>query len=269
MDPIKTKDLERYLAIMHELADLSEQMIRPYFRKKLSVDDKKGKEFYDPVTDADRNSEQAIRNYIEAHLPDHSVIGEEFGTLDRASDYCWIIDPIDGTRAFIMGSPLWGTLIGLSYKNTPIMGMMNQPFTFERYWGVPEGAFGRWSGEDHALSTGKTTELSDAVITTTCPDLFAQDDDLRAFERLRHKCRMTRFGGDCYSFCLLAMGGVDLVVETGLMNFDIAPLIPIVRGAGGVVSNWQGGDAAHGGQIIAAATAELHEAALAELTAVS
>lgn len=265
MNPLQQQELERYLNIMHELADLSQEVITPFFRKKITVDEKFDKGIYDPVTAADRNAEQVIREFIEQHLPDHSIIGEEFGEVQRSSDYCWIIDPIDGTRAFVMGSPLWGTLIGLTYKSTPLLGMMNQPFTKERFWTSPEGAIGRWDGTEHSLTTSDVTELSKAVITSTCPDLFGHSEDLQTFDKLRLQCRMTRYGGDCYSYCLLAMGSVDIIVESGLQSYDIAPLVPIVQAAGGVITNWQGECAGEGGKIIAGATPALHELALKEL----
>lgn len=264
--------LEPFLRLMHDLADVSAVEISPYFRQKIVVDVKKGKGIYDPVTDADRKAEQVIRDYLAQNVPDHAIIGEEFQSLQTSSKFCWIIDPIDGTRAFIMGSPLWGTLIGLCHDGLPVLGMMNQPFTGERYWAGPETAMGRWSGFEGPLSTSDTFTLKDAVITSTCPDLFANQDDFLTFERLRGHCRMTRYGGDCYGYCLLATGGVDLVVESGLAAYDILPLVPIVKSAGGVITDWEGDpisleDTKTGKrQVIASANIRLHEAALKVLS---
>ncbi len=266
MSSIHADEVQRFLTIMNQLADLSAKEIEPFFRGKLSVENKKLKRTYDPVTMADRNAEQVIRDFLAQNLPSHAIIGEEFGTKEQSSEHCWVIDPIDGTRAFIMGSPLWGTLIGLNYQNEPIIGLMNQPFTKERFWASPEGAFARWEGYEGPIETRQTTTLDSAIITSTCPDLFASAQDFQAFEKLRSHCQMTRYGGDCYSYCLLAMGSIDLVVETGLQTYDIAPLVPIVRQAGGVISNWQGKDPGQGGQIIAAATQELHAKAIDILT---
>lgn len=266
MSSIHADEIQRFLTIMNQLADLSAKEIEPFFRGKLSVENKKIKRIYDPVTMADRNAEQVIRDFLAQNLPSHAIIGEEFGTKEQSSEYCWVIDPIDGTRAFIMGSPLWGTLIGLNYQNEPIMGLMNQPFTKERFWASPEGAYARWEGYEGSIETRPTTSLDKAIITSTCPDLFAIPEDFQAFEKLRSHCQMTRYGGDCYSYCLLAMGSIDLVVESGLQTYDIAPLVPIVRQAGGVISNWQGKDPGKGGQIIAAATQELHAKAIDILT---
>ncbi|GJM01840.1 MAG: histidinol-phosphatase [Rhodomicrobium sp.] len=275
-------NIDEFLSLFHEAADESGRIIRPFFRGAFSVDHKEGKGVFDPVTEADRAGEKVIRELVLSRFPDHSFVGEEMGEITGTSAYRWIVDPIDGTRSFIIGSPLWGSLIGLTYENTPLMGMMNQPYVNERFWGLPGGAFWQKGDVVQRLSVGTKTQLSDAVITTTCPDLFATKDDLSKFETLRARCRMTRFGGDCYSYCLLALGAVDLVVETGLQDYDIAPLIPIVTEAGGIVSDWQGNKlglgggskgassdegilAKTGGQVIAASTAALHEAALLSL----
>lgn len=255
-------NFKAYLASAHEMADLSSREILPFFRREFAVLHKDGKGIFDPVTDADRKSEQAIRSYLGENWPNHSIIGEEYGQDIKDDDHCWIIDPIDGTRAFVLGSPLWGTLIGLNFQERPLIGMMNQPFTGERFWASPDGAFARWGGTEHTLSTRACHDLSEAVITTTCPDLFANDTDRVQFDELRSHCRMTRYGGDCYNYCLLAMGTVDLIVESGLAAYDIAPLIPLIEQSGGVITTWSGESAAKGGQIIAAGSQQLHENAL-------
>ncbi len=270
MDSIQNTAIDQFLTTMNQLAVISSTTISPLFRQKLSVDEKDGKGIYDPVTDADRKAEQVIRSYIEENHPTHSIFGEEFGHTQKPSPYCWIIDPIDGTRAFIMGSPLWGTLIGLTHEGRPLMGMMNQPFTKERFWASPHGAFASWDGFEGAISTAQTTKLSEAIITSTCPDLFETKKDLATFNQLREKCRMTRYGGDCYHYGLLAMGSIDLIVETGLQAYDIVPLIPLIIQAGGVITDWQGKSLEHGVQtktvkIIAAATKDLHAQALETL----
>jgi len=258
-------NIELFLASAHEMADLSASEILPFFRREISVLHKDGKGIFDPVTDADRKSEQVIRSFLAEKWPKHSIIGEEFGQDIKDDDHCWIIDPIDGTRAFVLGSPLWGTLIGLNVQDRPLIGMMNQPFTGERFWASPNGAFARWGGSDHVLKTRDGQNISEAVITTTCPDLFATDTDRERFDELRSHCRMTRYGGDCYNYCLMAMGHVDLIVESGLAAYDIAPLIPLIEGAGGVITTWSGDSAANGGQIIAAGSQHLHEKALSLL----
>lgn len=258
--------ISTYLAVAHHLADLSAKEILPHFRTKISVDDKKGKSNFDPVTIADQNAEALIRNFLNDNHNNHSIFGEEFGFEQKNSDFCWLIDPIDGTSSFVLGSPLWGTLIGLNYKDEPIIGLMNQPFTNERYWASPEGALGRSGGQEYPLSVRREGDLSNAIITTTSPDLFATDDDKLRFDTLRKSCKMTRYGGDCYQYCLLAMGHIDIIVESGLASYDIAPLIPIVKNAGGMITDWEGNNISHGGQVIAAGDARLHEAAIKILT---
>jgi myo-inositol-1(or 4)-monophosphatase len=218
-----------------------------------------------------------IRDIVLSHYPDHGFIGEEFGAIKSDSPYQWVVDPIDGTRAFISGSPLWGSLIGLCFEGKPLAGMMNQPFIDERFWGLAEEAYWQRGDAVHRLSVRETAQLAEATIMTTCPDLFATSEDFLKFESLRAKCRMTRFGGDCYSYCLLALGTIDLVVETGLQDYDIAPLVPIITAAGGLVTDWQGNeislksssaaDTQSSGQIIAASTKAVHEAALEVLKA--
>lgn len=262
MSDLSLEQIELFISSAHKMADLSAKEILPYFRREISILHKDGKGIFDPVTDADRNAEKVIRTFIDTNFPDHSIIGEEFGSKTLQSDHCWILDPIDGTRAFVLGSPLWGTLIGLTYKDIPVIGMMNQPFTGERFWATPNGAYARWSGEEHSLKTRSCDELSEAVITTTCPDLFATDNDRETFNLLRKQCRMTRYGGDCYNYCLMAMGRVDLIVESGLATYDIAPLIPLIEQSGGVISTWSGDTATNGGQIVAAGSKTLHEKAL-------
>ncbi len=262
MTEVSQSEIAAFLTSAHEMSDISAKVILPYFRQEISVFHKDGKGIYDPVTDADRKSEQVIREYIAQKWPDHSIIGEEYGSQITDSDFCWIVDPIDGTRAFVMGSPLWGTLIGLSHGETQILGMMNQPFTNERFWATADGAFARFGNQERRLKVSACSSLSEAIITTTCPDLFANERDKAQFEKLRQRCQMTRYGGDCYSYCLLALGHIDLIVETGLASYDIAPLIPLVEQAGGVISTWDGSSARAGGQIVAAASKVLHEQAL-------
>ncbi len=217
------------------------------------------------MTPADRAAERAIRKAIKARFPQHGIIGEEYADVAGEGRYRWLIDPIDGTRAFIMGSPLWGTLIGLLDGPTPVLGLMNQPFTGERFWS--EGRTSRLRGPDgkvRRLKTRACARLADATLTSTHPDLFSAAEAAR-FRAVKGRARMTRFGGDCYGYCLLAAGFVDLILEAGLKPYDIVPLIPIIEGAGGIVTTWDGGPAAQGGRIIAAGDARVHAEALALL----
>ena len=254
--------------MMHHLADLSGEAIMPHFRSALKIDEKRGKGIFDPVTIADRQAETVMRDSVAARFPQHGVIGEEFGETNADAELCWIFDPIDGTRAFIIGAPTWGTLIGLLHNKKPLYGMMNQPFTNERYWGGPMGAFLRSpDGRTRLLQTSSQTQLDAAALATTGPEYFTKPAEFDSFTRLSKASRMTRYGYDCYAYCLLAMGLVDIVAEAGLASYDIAPLIPIIEAAGGVVTNWDNGDASSGGAILASANKELHAKALEVLAA--
>jgi histidinol-phosphatase len=253
-------DFKTYMAMAHALADKAGAVILPHFRSGGAVDHKGGDAF-DPVTAADREAETAIREALAAAYPSHGIIGEEFGTLEAESDYCWIVDPIDGTRAFILGQPLWGTLIGLTQGGTPLLGLMDQPFTRERFWSGEREVYFRRDGETKIIRTRPCSSLAEAIVTSTAPDMFAGKDGERS-ERLTRAVRLRRFGGDCYNYCLVALGHIDLVVETGLKPFDILPLIPIIERAGGVVSTWDGGDPRDGGRIIAAGDPRLHAVAV-------
>lgn len=256
-------DRGNLLAFAHALADCAAEATLPYFRRALEVDNKAGPSEFDPVTAADRDAEKAISALIRQEHPDHGLFGEEFGDHNAGAQLKWVIDPIDGTRAFIMGLPMWGTLIGLMRGQEPVLGVMCQPFTGERFYGDASGAFLK-VGKDPArrLQTRKCARLEDAILTTTSPDMFAPGAEAEAFARLKSKSRMTRYGGDCYAYCMLAAGLVDLVVESGLKSFDVVALIPIVEAAGGRITTWDGGPAHEGGRIVAAGDPELHAQAL-------
>jgi myo-inositol-1(or 4)-monophosphatase len=245
----------------HGLADKAGAVILPHFRTGCEIDHKGG-DFFDPVTAADRAAETAIRETLAATYPEHGILGEEFGTLRPEAEYRWIVDPIDGTRAFILGHPLWGTLIGLTRGGVPLLGLMDQPFTRERFWSGEDQAFYRREGAPRRMRTRSGTMLSEALLATTSPDLFTAEEEQEGFARLSRVVRLRRFGGDCYNYCLLALGQIDLVVEAGLKPFDILPLIPIIERAGGVVSTWDGGDPRNGGRILAAGDARLHAKAV-------
>ncbi len=221
---------------------------------------------FDPVTEADREAERAIRALIRAQYPDHGILGEEFGSENPTSNHIWVIDPIDGTRSFISGIPLWGTLVGLTEKGDAIAGMMAQPFTGELFYATGGSAVYEGPGGTLPLSTRKTASLADATLCTTTPALFS-GTKREAYYRLETSIRMPRYGTDCYGYAMLAAGQVDLVVEVGLQSYDIVALIPIIEAAGGMITDWNGGPAEHGGEIVAAATPKLHEAALKVLHA--
>lgn len=221
---------------------------------------------YDPVTAADQAAERAIRAAIAKSYPDHGILGEEFAAVRGAGRYQWVVDPIDGTRAFIMGSPLWGTLIGLIEDDKPVLGLMDQPFTRERFWAHGGAARMRApDGRTRRLKTRACSGLAQAVLTSTHPDLFNSPKEMAAFGRIKTRVRMTRYGGDCYGYCLLAAGFVDVVVEAGLKAHDVAALIPIIEGAGGKITTWDNKPALRGGRIVATGDKRVHEEALALL----
>ncbi|MFD2236731.1 histidinol-phosphatase [Aureimonas populi] len=244
------------------LADAADRQTLPRFRRHGTVDAKEGR-YFDPVTEADREAERAIRDLLGAEFPHHAILGEEFGASGEGP-YTWVIDPVDGTRSFICGIPLWGTLIGLNVEGRAELGLLSQPYLGERFSAGPQGAFLNGPGGQRRLATRDTRALADATLFTTAPELFAGPAKER-FGELSPRVRMSRYGADCYAFAMLADGHVDLCVETGLKPYDIVALIPIVEKAGGVISTWDGGRPEAGGDILAAATPELHAAALEAL----
>ena len=256
-----------YAEFAHALADRAGAAVLPHFRRRLAVANKAGPGGpYDPVTVADRAAERAMRAAIAKAFPDHGIVGEEFAPRAGAGAHQWVLDPIDGTRAFIMGSPLWGTLIGLVEDGVPILGLMDQPFTRERFWAAGGRAHLRGpDGRTRRLRTRPCAGLAEAVLTSTHPDLFQSQPEAAAFARVKRRARLTRFGGDCYGYCLLAAGFVDAVVEAGLKPHDVIPLIPIIEGAGGQITTWDGKPALAGGRILATGDRRVHDEALALL----
>ena len=250
---------------IRSLAAAAAAQTLPRFRQVNDIANKLSGGF-DPVTEADRAAEQAIRRLIGETFPSHGILGEEFGLSNEGAREVWVIDPIDGTRAFISGVPLWGTLVGQTVEGDAVLGMMSQPFTGELFYADETGAHYEGPGGARKLATRDTTRLGEATLCTTAPSLF--DDSGRiAYDRLERAVRLARYGTDCYAYCMLAAGHVDLVVESGLQPYDIVALIPIIEQAGGVITALDGGPAEKGGFIVAAANAELHDATLALLQA--
>ena len=257
--------MERRFAFAQHLADIAGDIIRPYFRRRINVSNKGDARLYDPVTEADRRAEEAMRAAIAREYPQDGIIGEEYGESTGTSEFAWVLDPVDGTRAFIAGQPLWGTLIGLEISGRPALGVLDQPFLGERVIGRNKTAELRNAGGSMSLKTRACSALSDAVICTTHPFTHFRDEERARFFRVERTCRLSRYGGDCYAYALLAMGFIDLVIEAGLKQWDIAALVPIVEGAGGIFTDWNGNAGMKGGTVIAAGDARLHEAALALL----
>lgn len=250
-----------FARFVDQLASLAGEAIRPFFRTTLGIDNKAGAGRFDPVTEADRAAETAMRTLIRNTFPEHGIIGEEFGAERADAPYVWVLDPIDGTKSFIAGMPAWGTLIGLLKNGAPVYGMMSQPFIGERFSG--DGATARYRGPvgERRIAVRQCPSLKEAVLFTTSP-LLMSAEERRLFEKVENAVQLSRYGGDCYAYCMVAAGYVDLVVEAGLQPYDVLPLIPIIEGAGGIITDWRGESAADGGRIIAAGDRRVHEEAL-------
>ncbi len=262
-----TDGLTRRASFAQHLADLAADVIRPYFRRRIAVSDKGAQGFYDPVSEADQRAEEAIRDAIRREYPLDGIIGEEFGSVGGESGFVWVIDPIDGTRAFLAGQPLWGTLIALEAEGRPVIGILDQPFLHERFTGQ-NGITELRNAEGTARLISRPCErLSDAVIYTTHPLTHLGEEERARFHRVERECRFSRYGGDCYAYALLAMGFIDLVIEAGLKHWDLAAITPIVEGAGGLYTDWQGNPVGRGGNVIAAGDPRVHAAALKILSA--
>ncbi len=250
-----------FAAFVNQLADVSGETILPFFRTSLSIADKNRSGTFDPVTAADHAAETAMRTLIQRTFPDHGIIGEEYGAERADAEYVWVLDPIDGTKSFISGMPNWGTLIALLRAGEPVFGLMNQPFIKERFSGASGRAHYRGPAGERDLRVRQCPTLSEAVLFTTSP-LLMKATDRCLFTAVEKRVRLSRYGGDCYAYCMLAAGHVDLVIETGLKPHDVLPLMPIITGAGGLITNWEGERPHAGGRVVAAGDARVHAAAI-------
>jgi myo-inositol-1(or 4)-monophosphatase len=255
-----------FAAFVDQLATASGEAILPFFRTSLGVEDKGSAAGFDPVTAADRAAENTMRSLIRRSFPEHGIVGEEYGNERTDAEYVWVLDPIDGTKSFISGMPAWGSLIALTRNGVPVYGMMHQPFIRERFTGDGGRAQYRGPAGKRDLRVRPSAGLGEAVLFTTSP-LLMNAQDRAAYARVEAMVRLPRYGGDCYAYCMLAAGHVDLVIETGLKPHDIVALIPIVEGAGGIITSWEGGSAAGGGRVVAAGDRRVHEAAMKVLAA--
>ena len=260
-------------SFVDRLANASGEAILPFFRTSMEVENKgtgdSGLRGFDPVTEADRAAETIMRRIIRDTFPKHGIVGEEFGSHAPDAEYVWVLDPIDGTRSFVSGIPLWGTLIGLTHRGVPAYGMMHQPFTRERFRGDGRAAWwqgnpqrepalrGKPASNERRLRTRKCASLAEATLMTTTPAMFS-GAERQKYDRVEAATRLPRYGADCYAYCMLAAGHVDLVIESGLKAYGIVALIPIIEGAGGVVTSWDGGSPANGGAIVACGDRALH-----------
>jgi myo-inositol-1(or 4)-monophosphatase len=246
-----------------ELADAA-RVVTLSAAADLASEDKNEGGVFDPVTEADRGAERVMRGLIEKRFPDHGIAGEEYGERPGRSPYRWSIDPIDGTRSFICGLPSWTTLIALLENGQPIVGLIDAPRMGERYLCHGGTTTLITSGHERPIATSGCDRLAEARFSTTDPHLFAGAEH-DAFERVRARARLTRYGHDGYAYARLAAGTIDLVIESGLQPYDLQALIPVVRGAGGTIGDWDGGADFAAGRIVAAATRALYEEAVAAL----
>ena len=270
-------EIDDYLAFAHDVLTDAGAIAARLFRQPMRAGNKRGEggeggeggeRGFDPVTEADRGVEARIRERIAERFPDHGVVGEEYGVTTGGSAWSWIVDPIDGTRAFVMGLPVWGCLLGLLRDGEPVGGLMHQPVLNETFSGnFSDNGGDAWivrNGTRRRLRVRGDAALDDAVLVATHPELF-DAAHLARYEALAARVRLMRYGGDCYNYALLAHGFVDIVVEDRLKAYDIQPLVPIVRGAGGVVTDREGRTPRGGSLVVAAANAELHRLALAAM----
>jgi inositol-phosphate phosphatase / L-galactose 1-phosphate phosphatase / histidinol-phosphatase len=247
-----------FLAFADRLADAAGEVVRRYFRQPLEVI---AKADLSPVTIADRETETALRALVGATYPDHGVIGEEFGAERTDAEFVWIFDPIDGTKQFIAGRPLFGTLIGLLHRGRPLLGVIDHPALRERWIGA-HGHPTRFQG--HSVSVRACADLSLAVLGASSPHMFATEEATAAFERVRKAVGLPIYGGDCYAYGLIASGFHDLVIEANNAIHDFLPLVPVIEGAGGIITDWLGKplDLSSGDKVLAAGDRRMHAAAL-------
>lgn len=257
------EELSEFWAVAEAIADAARPEALAYFRASDLKAESKRKDF-DPVTVADRAAERAMRDVIEQIRPDDGILGEEFPAVAGTSGWTWILDPIDGTRGYISGTPTWGVLIALSDISGPKLGIIDQPFTRERFMGgLGRSAYVGPTGE-RPLGVRQSVGICEAVLFSTFPEI-GTPEEAAAFGRVAQDVRLVRYGTDCYAYGLLALGQIDLVIEAGLQPYDIAGPIAVIEAAGGIVTDWTGGPAHNGGQVVAAATPELHQEALRRL----
>ena len=244
-----SEDIIELIRFSNFLADNARKISLKYLKKKIKIISK-DKDIFDPVTIADITIQKKINRLINKYYPSHSILGEEESVI-KESEYEWCIDPIDGTKSFIQGVPLWGTLISLAKNNKIIVGIADIPALDERYVGYTNKSYKLIKGKKYNLNVRNNTKLSECILNTTSPYVFANNLDQRSFEKLSKKVRSTRLGGDCYSYCLLADGHVDIVLESGLKPWDIRALEPIITNAGGIIRTWENNEILSGGRIIA------------------
>ncbi|MBC7142690.1 MAG: histidinol-phosphatase [Rhodobacteraceae bacterium] len=261
MRPLSDPERAALIATAHALADAARAATLEHFRADGLSADNKVTTHFDPVTVADRASEARMREILAERRPDDAILGEEFGVKPGTSGLTWVLDPIDGTRSYLSGTPTWGVLISVADENGPVFGLIDQPYIGERFcggFGLAEmaGPMGR-----RPLKARAARPLSEAILFTTFPEVGTEEEGA-AFNRLKARAKLTRYGLDCYAYALIAAGQIDLVVEAGLQAYDVQAPIAVIEAAGGIVTDWQGRPVHQGGRVLAAANAELHRAAM-------
>jgi len=261
--PDRLQALDNFLVGLNRA---SADVILPLFRAEHGLEDKGAPGAFDPVTAADKGAEAAIRALVGASYPDHGVIGEEYGEDRPLAEFVWVLDPIDGTRAFIAGLPVWTTLIGLRFQGEPVLGSIGQPYVDELYIGDARGSRLMSRGAERRLGVRKGGALSAAIVATTDPHACFDRPEMNAWRELRSLVRLVRLGCDAYAYAMVAAGTIDLVVEAGLKSWDIEAAIPVIAGAGGLVTDWRGERLGRdGGQVAIAGGGALLEEALQAL----
>jgi histidinol phosphatase-like enzyme (inositol monophosphatase family) len=260
----RPEDHDELVSVANALADAARAVILPYFRSKDLTAENKLTTGFDPVTHADKAAEQEMRDVLARLRPDDAILGEEFGTKSGTSGLTWVLDPIDGTRGFVSGTPTWGVLIAVGDDNGPMIGVIDQPYIGERFLGSPKGAHFKGPHSAGPIQTRAARALPDATVFTTFPEV-GSSQERKGFEAVASHAQLTRYGMDCYAYALLAAGQIDLVIEAGLNSYDIQGPIGLIHGAGGIVTDWTGGPAHNGGRALAAANPEIHAQALAIL----
>lgn len=252
------------MTVAYRLADAARPIALRHFREHRTLVDNKRPAGFDPVTIADREIEQAFRKVLSKSRPDDAVMGEEFEDTEGTSGLTWIVDPIDGTRGYISGMPTWGVLVAVADASGPLFGIIDQPYTGERFVGGFGSAVLHHQGASGSLDTRHCGSLANAVLYSTFPEV-GTEAERRAFDAVSGAVKLTRFGADCYAYAMVAAGQVDLVIEAGLNAYDVAAPIAVIEQAGGIVTDWTGGRATGGGRIIAAGNADIHAEAIAIL----
>lgn len=261
MNKAEQQDIIR---VAHAMADAARSAILPHFRLPALLADNKEQSGFDPVTEGDRAAERAMREVLAQHRPQDAVFGEEYGQTEGTSGLTWVLDPIDGTRGFISGTPTWGVLIALSDSDGPVFGIVDQPYIKERFVGGLGEAYVEGPHGKRDLACRADGTLAESILFTTFPEV-GSEKERAGFAAVSDKVRLTRYGMDCYAYALIATGQVDLVIEAGLNAYDIQGPMAVVQAAGGLVTDWQGGPVHEGGRVLAAANAQVHAEALAIL----